>query len=169
MAKHGIKGLISAAAEQFTWQWAHDYRDASARHGRELQLGQDLALGFRIYVDDTVEKAMRSARPYFEEHVKFAAPLGMLRYSEEQIRAVSSRVAQAPGRASLENGVQTRVWLCGPAEEIVPYLQEIEEKYPGLEQIMVSCGWATPKEVLKEQLTRFAKQVMPAFMNRDGS
>ena len=83
MAKHGIKGILSRVAEQFTWQWAHDFQDAAARYGRQLRLGQDLILRYRTYIDDTLEKAVHNARPYFEEHVKFAAPLGMLRYGEE--------------------------------------------------------------------------------------
>lgn len=32
---------------------------------------------------------------------------------------------------------------------------------------MVSPILCTPKEVMKEQLTRFAEEVMPAFKNRD--
>ena len=168
MAKHGMKGIIHGTAEQFVERWAKDYREAARPYGRELQLGQDLALGFRIYMDDSVEKAVRTATPYFEETVKFAAPLGMLRYSEEQMKAVGARKAQSPTGATLQNGVDTRVWLCGPAEEFISYLKELEQKYPGLEQVMISCAMGTPRELMKEQLTRFAKEVMPAFANRDG-
>ena len=58
----------------------------------------------------------RRARPYFEEHAKFMAPLGMLRYSEEHVKAVAARKPQSPTAATIENGVQNRTWLCGPAE-----------------------------------------------------
>ena len=163
MAKHGIKGILSGVAEQFTWQWAHDFQDAAARYGRQLRLGQDLILGYRTYIDDTLEKAVHNARPYFEEHVKFAAPLGMLRYGEEQMKAVRDRVAQDPTGARLENSVETKVWLCGPDEEFITHLKEIEEKYPGVEHIMVNQAMGTPKSVMVEQLTRFAEEVMPAF------
>ncbi len=163
MAKHGIKGILSGVAEQFTWQWAHDVQDAAARYGRQLRLGQDLILGYRTYIDDTLEKAVHNARPYFEEHVKFAAPLGMLRYGEEQMKAVRDRVAQDPTGARLENSVETKVWLCGPGEEFITHLKGIEEKYPGVEHIMVNQAMGTPKSVMVEQLTRFAEEVMPAF------
>ena len=56
-------------------------------------------------IDDSVERAIERARPYFEEHAKVMAPLGMLRYSEEHVRAVAARQPQSPTAATLENGV----------------------------------------------------------------
>ena len=38
-------------------------------------------------MDETHEKAKRALQPMFEEHVKFAAPLGMLRYNDQQMAA----------------------------------------------------------------------------------
>jgi alkanesulfonate monooxygenase SsuD/methylene tetrahydromethanopterin reductase-like flavin-dependent oxidoreductase (luciferase family) len=166
MARHGIKGVISATAEQLVDRWSREYQEAARRHGRELRLGESLILGFRMSIDDTVELAIRRARPYFEEHAKMMAPLGMLRYSEEHVQAVAARQPQSPTAASLENGVQNRSWLCGPAEEFIAYLKEIERKYPGLEHVMVSCPLGTPRARMKEQLTRFATEVMPAFTSR---
>jgi alkanesulfonate monooxygenase SsuD/methylene tetrahydromethanopterin reductase-like flavin-dependent oxidoreductase (luciferase family) len=163
MAKHGIKGVISATAEQFVAQWFADYQEAARRHGRELRLGEDLILGFRISIDDTVDGAMRQARPYFEEHAKFMGPLGMLRYGEEQVAAVTARKAQSPTAASLENGVRNRAWLCGPPKDIVAYLKEIEVLYPGLDHVMIAWALGTPRDLMIEQLTRFARDVMPAF------
>ena len=163
MIKHGIKGVVSATAEQFADRWFRDYQAVARAHGRELQLGQDLILGFRMSIDDTQELAVRKARPYFEEHAKFMGPLGMLRYSEEHVKAVAERRAQSPTAATIENGVQNRTWLCGPAEEFIGYLKDVERRYPGLEHVMVSCPLGTPKKIMKENLTRFAREVMPAF------
>jgi len=163
MARHGIKAVISATAEEFVDRWSHDYQEAARRYGRQLQLGEDLILGFRMSIDATVAQAMERARPYFEEHAKFMAPLGMLRYSEEHVRAVAARQAQSPATASLDNGVRNRSWLCGPPEEIVSYLQEVERRYPGLEHIMIAWALGTPRALMIEQLTRFAHEVMPAF------
>jgi hypothetical protein len=91
------------------------------------------------------------------------APLGMLRYSEEHVRAVAARQAQSAAAASLENGVENRSWLCGPPDDIIAYLKEIERRYPGLEEIMIAWALGTPRSLMIEQLTRFAKDVMPAF------
>jgi len=163
MINHGIKGVVSATAEQFVDRWFRDYQAAARAHGRELALGQDLILGFRMSIDDTQEIAISKARPYFEEHAKFMGPLGMLRYSEEHVKAVAERRAQSPTAATIENGVQNRTWLCGPAEEFIGYLKEVERRYPGLEHVMVSCPLGTPKKIMKDNLTRFAREVMPAF------
>ena len=163
MGRHGIKGVVSATAEEFVQRWFHDYRDAARRYGRALQLGEDLILGFRMCIDETVERAIERARPSFEEHAKFMAPLGMLRYSEEHVRAVATRQAQSPTAASLENGVRNRSWLCGPSADIIAYLKDVERQYPGLDHIMIAWALGTPKAHMIEQLARFATDVMPAF------
>src|SRR5262249_2011801 len=153
----------SATAEQFVDRWFRDHQEAARRHGRALALGEDLILGFRMCIDETQARAIERARPYFEEHAKFMGPLGMLRYSEEHVKAVAARQGQSPASASLENGVQNRSWLCGPSAEIVTYLKEVERKYPGLEHIMIAWALGTPRDLMIEQLERFAREVMPAF------
>ena len=167
MARLGIKGVISATAEQFVDRWFRDYQAAMARHGRTLELGEDLILGFRMAIAGTQEAAMDLARPYFEEHAKFMGPLGMLRYGEELVSAVAARQAQKPTAATLENGVRNRAWLCGPPSEIIGYLKEVERRYPGLDHVMIAWALGTPRDVMIEQLTRFAREVMPAFTRRD--
>ena len=117
-------------------------------------------------IDDTVEAAIERARPYFEEHAKVMAPLGMLRYSEEHVRAVAARRPQSPTSATLENGVGNRSWLCGPSADIVAYLKEIERRYPGLDHVMIGWAIGTPRDLMVEQLARFAREVMPAFRPR---
>jgi alkanesulfonate monooxygenase SsuD/methylene tetrahydromethanopterin reductase-like flavin-dependent oxidoreductase (luciferase family) len=163
MARHGIKGVISATAEELVQRWVRDYQEAGRRHGRERKLGEDLILGFRMCLNDTVQGAIRRARPYFEEHAKVMAPLGMLRYSEEHAKAVAERRAQSPTTASLEDGVRNRSWLCGPAADIVGYLKELEAKYPGLDHVMLGWPIGVPRAMMVEQLERFAAEVMPAF------
>jgi alkanesulfonate monooxygenase SsuD/methylene tetrahydromethanopterin reductase-like flavin-dependent oxidoreductase (luciferase family) len=163
MARHRIKGVISATAEELAERWIRDYREAARRHGRVLELGEDVILGFRMCLDDTEEGAIRRARPYFEEHAKVMAPLGMLRYSEEHVKAVAARQPQSPTTASLENGVRNRSWLCGPPGDIVGYLKELERRYPGLDHVMIAWAIGTPRDLMVEQLTRFAREVMPAF------
>jgi alkanesulfonate monooxygenase SsuD/methylene tetrahydromethanopterin reductase-like flavin-dependent oxidoreductase (luciferase family) len=163
MACHSIKGVISATAEELVQRWVRDYQEAARRHGRVRELGEDLILGFRMHIDETVERAILKARPYFEEHAKVMAPLGMLRYGEEHAKAVAARQAQSPTAATLENGVRNRAWLCGPPGDIVSYLKEVEARYPGLDHVMIAWALGTPRALMIEQLTRFAQEVMPAF------
>ena len=63
----------------------------------------------------------------------------------------------------LGDGPGNRAWWAGTPEETVTYLKELEEKYPGLEQIMIAFPMGSTKAQFREQLTRFAKEVMPAF------
>jgi alkanesulfonate monooxygenase SsuD/methylene tetrahydromethanopterin reductase-like flavin-dependent oxidoreductase (luciferase family) len=163
MARHGIKGVISATAESVAQRWLGDYQAAARRHGRDLALGEDVILGFRLCLDETEATAIARARPYFEEHAKFMAPLGMLRYSEEHVSAVAARRAQSPTAATLDNGVRNRSWLCGPPADVVAYLKELEARYPGLEHVMIAWALGTPRDLMLEQLERFAREVMPAF------
>jgi alkanesulfonate monooxygenase SsuD/methylene tetrahydromethanopterin reductase-like flavin-dependent oxidoreductase (luciferase family) len=102
MARHGIKGVISSTAESVVERWLRDYQAAAQRHGRSLALGEDVILGFPHVASTTTRSAPSSgAGPYFEEHAKFMAPLGMLRYSEEHVEAVAARQAQSPTAATL--------------------------------------------------------------------
>ena len=146
MVKNGIKGVIAVTPEELVDPRVHSYRDMSARYGHELQLGENIILGFRFSIDDTREKAMKAGVPYFEENVKFFAPLGMVKLNEEQLGALgTNRWQTLSERPSIETEVQQRIWLCGPPEELISYLKELEEKYPGLEHVMVMSTMGTPK------------------------
>ena len=69
MAKHNIKGIIGggAAAGGATEGVMRQWRDTLAAHGREAELGEDLAIGYTIHIAETEEMAVREARAFFEE------------------------------------------------------------------------------------------------------
>jgi len=96
--------------------------------------------------------------------VKFFAPLNIILLTEQQLRALEKptrdNVALLP---SIDDSVKDRNWLCGTADDAIALLKELEAKYPGVEQVIVSFAMGTPKPVYLEQLTRFAEEVMPAF------
>ena len=168
MAKHGVKGIIMGTAANQVEAIIREYQAANARHGRSLELGENISMGFWWYIADDRAEAKRCLQPNFEEHVKFAAPLGMLRYSEEQMKALgpSGAASHIAAATSFDEVLSTGAWFSGTPKDMVDRLKEIEDKYPGVEQIMLplSMGWSTPQ--CKEQLTRFAKDVMPAFTGR---
>ena len=165
MAKWGIKGMILGTGEEYVDDWAHRYQEANARAGRELHLGENLGLGLWCYIDDSHEKAEKALEPLFEEHVKFAAPLGMLRYSDDNMEQTGPGGAarHIAAGANFRDVIQKRAWLAGSPEETIAYLKEIEDKYPGLEHVMLGFPMGASIQQFKEQMTRFAKQVMPAF------
>jgi hypothetical protein len=62
--------------------------------------------------------------------------------------------------------MKTGAWFAGPPEELTAYLKDLEARYPGLEYVNVSSSMGTPQSVMVEQLTAFAKEVMPSFAGR---
>jgi alkanesulfonate monooxygenase SsuD/methylene tetrahydromethanopterin reductase-like flavin-dependent oxidoreductase (luciferase family) len=165
MAKHAIKGAILGTAAESVERWMHQYREAYARQGRSLQLGENLALGLWCYIDDSREQAKRALQPVFEEHVKFAAPLGMLRYTPEQMREMGPTGAARHIAAGVdfEDVLRKKAWICATPDEMISYLKDIEARYPGLEHLMLGFPFGETAAQFKAQLTRFAREVMPAF------
>jgi hypothetical protein len=45
----------------------------------------------------------------------------------------------------------------------VTYLQQLQDRYPGLEHIMLGFPMGLSAAQFKDQLTLFAEEVMPAF------
>jgi alkanesulfonate monooxygenase SsuD/methylene tetrahydromethanopterin reductase-like flavin-dependent oxidoreductase (luciferase family) len=166
MAKMGIKALIANTPEPALADRVDMYQQAAANYGRKLKKGENIAFGYRFFIAETQEKAIEQARPYFEEAMKFAAPLGLMRLDPEQIEAVAnpsrSRGVELP---TLESAAASRAWLCGPAEFIVDHLKKVEEAYPGVERVNLGSVMGMPREVFKDQLTRFSEGVIPAFKN----
>jgi alkanesulfonate monooxygenase SsuD/methylene tetrahydromethanopterin reductase-like flavin-dependent oxidoreductase (luciferase family) len=170
MAKHGIKGIIGGgaavggAAEKVIKAW----QETLARAGRDTELGGDLIIGYSTHIADTEAKAVREAKKYFEEYMKMFGPLGFMRLTDAQIVALGdpakARYADLP---TLENGIKAGTWLCGPPELITEKLMEIQERYPGLEQVNVGpASGGGPEQLYLEQLEWFGKEVMPTFKHQ---
>jgi len=164
MAKMGIKPLISGTPEGRIKERVDMYQEASAKYGRELTGGEDVALGYRFFIAETKEKAIKQARPYFEEAMKFAAPLGLMAINPDQVAALANP-AQIQGTAlpTLEEAVDAGIWLCGPPQLIIDYLKKVEEEFPGVQRINMGAVMGMSRKVFKDQLTMFAEEVMPAF------
>jgi len=165
MVRHRIKGVIGGGAATMAEGPVHEYREAAARAGRELALGQDLCLGIFFHLAETREKAIREITPYYEEHVKMFGPLGFVPgITPAQIEASSRRGGwSAAGVPTVEHYTKTGAWFAGPPEDLVAYLRDLESRFPGLEHVNVSISMGTPKAVMLEQLQWFAKEVMPKF------
>jgi alkanesulfonate monooxygenase SsuD/methylene tetrahydromethanopterin reductase-like flavin-dependent oxidoreductase (luciferase family) len=165
MVRHGIKGVIGGGAATMAEGPIHDYREAAARAGRQLALGEDLCLGIFFHIAETREKAIREITPFYEEHVKMFAPLGFVPgITPGQIAASARRGGWgAAGVPTVEHYMKTGAWFAGPPEELVAYLKDLESRFPGLEHVNMSLSMGTPRPVMLEQLTWFAREVMPSF------
>jgi alkanesulfonate monooxygenase SsuD/methylene tetrahydromethanopterin reductase-like flavin-dependent oxidoreductase (luciferase family) len=171
MAKHRIKGIIGggAAAGGATAKVMEAWQDALRRVGRETELGTDLIVGFTYHIAETEQKAIEEARPYFEENMKMFAPLGFVRgLTDGQIEAIADpKRARSANLPTLEQAIEAGSWLCGPPELIIEKLQDVQGRYPGLEEVNVGSVIGTPQSVILEQLEIFAREVMPAFQSQD--
>jgi alkanesulfonate monooxygenase SsuD/methylene tetrahydromethanopterin reductase-like flavin-dependent oxidoreductase (luciferase family) len=92
MLKHGIKGLVGGGAAIMADGPIESYQRVAKAHGRNLALGEDLALGLTFRLGSSREQAAREIKPIYEEHVKMFAPLGFVPgLTPEQIEAVARR------------------------------------------------------------------------------
>ena len=170
MAKYGIKGIIGGGvAEGGAMDGVMEgYRDALVRAGRNVELGEDMIVGFQFHLAPTREQGVKVAAKYYEENLKMFGPLRLTRgLSEEQIRDISDRRrAPTAGLPTLEDAVKAGAYLCGPAEQVIEQLKSVEERYPGLSLVHVGQPVSTPHTVVLEQLQWFAEEVMPAFKDK---
>jgi alkanesulfonate monooxygenase SsuD/methylene tetrahydromethanopterin reductase-like flavin-dependent oxidoreductase (luciferase family) len=167
MAAHGIKGVVGGGSAEggamhrvvMAWQEAH------ARLGRHLELGEGLCFGFHFYIADSREQGIREAGKYYEENLKMFGPLRLVRALTDEQIAVMADPIRAPHAAlpKIEDAIRAGGVLCGSPEEIIEHLKKLEERYPGLERVMVSLSVGVSQAVVLEQLERFATEVMPAF------
>src|SRR5205809_4922891 len=165
MVRHGIKGIIGGGAATMAEGPIHGYREAAARAGHDLKLGENLCLGIFFHLADSREKAVRELTPLYEEHVKMFAPLGFVPgIKPAQVEAAARRGGWvAAGVPSLEHFMKTGAWFAGTPEELTAYLQNLQSRFPGLQYVNVSTSIGTPEAVMLEQLTWFAREVMPKF------
>ncbi|MFL5281060.1 MAG: LLM class flavin-dependent oxidoreductase [Rhodopila sp.] len=168
MVKHTIKGAVGGGAATLQQGPVTAYRDAAARAGRDLKLGENLMLGIFFHLADSKEKAVQRLRPLYEEHAKMFAPLGFLPgATPEQVAAIGKRGGwYEAGVPQLEKYMETGAWFAGTPEELVAYLKELEDRYPGMEHINLSTPMGTPQAVMLEQLQWVSEAVMPRFMRR---
>jgi alkanesulfonate monooxygenase SsuD/methylene tetrahydromethanopterin reductase-like flavin-dependent oxidoreductase (luciferase family) len=131
-------------------------------------LGTDLTIGYTIYMADSEEQAIKEATAYFEENMKMFAPLGFVRgLTSQQISDIGDPAkARSAGLPTLKQAVDAGGWLCGTPESIIEKIQDVQDRYPGLQSINVGSVIGTPQKVILEQIERFGTEVMPKFTGK---
>jgi alkanesulfonate monooxygenase SsuD/methylene tetrahydromethanopterin reductase-like flavin-dependent oxidoreductase (luciferase family) len=165
MVRHGIKGAVGGGAATMAEGPIQAYRDAAARAGNHLKLGENLTIGVFFYLADSAETAIRELTPYFEEHVKMFAPLGFVPgITPPQVAAAARRGGWKEAHVpSLDHYMRLGSWFAGTSQQLIEHLRKLEARYPGMEHINLSTSIGTPKSVMLEQFQRVAEEVMPAF------
>ena len=174
MAKHRIKGIIGGGVAEggVMDQTMLDYQAALQRTGRDAKLGEDLSVGFHFFLADSQEQGIRDYAKYYEENVKMFGPLRLHRgLTEEQLAEISDprRAPLATNLPTMEQAVESGAVLCGPPERVIEQLQQVQERYPGLDRVGVSHPVGTPQNIIMEQMEWFAREVMPAFQTSEAA
>jgi alkanesulfonate monooxygenase SsuD/methylene tetrahydromethanopterin reductase-like flavin-dependent oxidoreductase (luciferase family) len=165
MIRHGIKGAVGGGAATMAEGPIHAYRDAAARAGQHLELGENLTVGIFFHLAKTREQAIAELTPCYEEHVKMFAPLGFVPgITPDQVRASMRRGGWAEaGVPSLDHFMRTGAWFAGTADDLTAYLKVLEQRYPGMRHINLSTSMGTPKARMLEQFQWVGEEVMPHF------
>ena len=165
MVKHNINGVIATtgdAADRF----AKEYQSALLRIGIESELGSRLAIGCQIHISETKEKALKEAEPFYQEALKGLAPLGRFPdLSHDQIRSTfDPKLAPLSGLPTIQEAVDEGSWICGPPEHVIEKLQELQERFPGLDRVFVAAGGlGIPPSAMLADIESFSNEVMPFF------
>src|SRR6195952_5202205 len=170
MAKHGIQGMgVGGSAEGgamhsvvLRWQAEH------AKIGKTIELGERLCFGFHFYIGESKETCIREAAKYYEENMKMFGELRLSRaMTDEQIEIMRDPLRAPQAKLPrIEDAVNAGGFLTGSPDEIIEHLKKLEKAYPGLDRISISPSLGVPEAVILEQLERFAKEVMPAFKEK---
>jgi len=165
MVRHGIKSAVGGGAATMQAGPITAYRDAVARAGKYLALGEDLQIGLHFHLAKTREQAIREITPVYEEHVKMFASLGFVPgLTEEQIAAVARRGGWAAAAVpTVEHYMDLGSWFAGTPGQLVDRLKGFEERYPGMQHISLGNPIGTPEALMLGQFQWLAEEVMPAF------
>ena len=170
MARHGIKGIIGGGAapggagEEVVKRW----QETLASHGKETELGGDLAIGINFHIAETEQQAIENVRDIFHENMKMFAPLIGHDLDDDQIEVLADpHRAPNAGLPTVEDAIRGGSWIVGPPELVTEKLMSLQDRWPGLERIHVNVTpMGTPLSMTLEQLELFATEVMPTFKNQ---
>ena len=179
-ARNGIKGVLAKLNLDAVDPVVQMYMNFAEEAGRTLALGEDLGAYLYCHIADSREEAAREVERFQEESFKRTAGIGgnptearltheRDSFALDQLQRLGTpgtarETAREMGYKSLEErSAADRTYLFGPAESIIDTLKEIEEKYPGLETIILHPPELTHRHIMLEQVQRFAAEVMPAF------
>lgn len=167
MLDMGISGFVGggAASGGASEAVARQWQEKRAARGDETELGDGLIFGFSFFLADSEAEAKVAGQPILEEYQKMFAPLGFAGdVTDQQLTQIGTRgQGAAAGLPTIDEAVASGAWLVGPAERLIDTFGQLQETYPGLEEIMVAQPVGAQPSVVMEQMQRFAEEVLPHF------
>lgn len=180
-AKYGIKGIhpLIRYDDEGIDSVLQMYQEFGRKHGRDLELGENMAAYLYCHMAETREKACLEVERFEEESFKRQAGIGGLptdpsfqgrfMHSVEDLMALGDPVTARATAARMgykplvERAKENSALLYGTADEIIGSLKRLEAKYPALETLILHPPELTHSHIMIEQMERFAKEVLPAF------
>ena len=170
MIDNGIKGFIGggAASGGASEEIARRWQIKLAERGRETELGADLIFGFSFYLADTEQEAKKDGKLILEEYQKMFAPLGFAgEVTDDQLSRLSNPLTAATaGMGSIDDAVSSGSWIVGPSERLIETFEELQQNFPGLEEVMVAQPVGAQPSTVLSQLERFGEEVLPNFVKK---
>ena len=86
----------------------------------------------------------------------------------EQLDALPDpKRARSAGLPTIEHGVRSGSWFCGPPELVTEKLLEVQDRYPGLEEVNIGVtSMGMPLKATLEQLSGSARKCCPGSKPR---
>ena len=126
-------------------------------HGGTLPAGDNRMLVVNVRIEDTHEKAIRTARDGHDEFWKFLAPYGWSR----GYMGPDGRPAPAGLVPTLEESMEQKMYLVGTAEEVAEGVQMYRDLL-GIERLTLFPHLiGDPYQKASEQMARFMSDVVP--------
>jgi len=128
-----------------------------AVHGRELGRGEKRMLVLNVAIGDTYEQAVADVRNGHDEFWRFLGPYGWGR----GYNAADGSPAGPDFVPTVEDSIAQGVWAVGTAADVAEQIATADEQL-GLSDLVIFPSMpGDPFPKVKEQLARFAEEVMP--------
>lgn len=165
MANRGLKGMVSGMTVEKAVEVATAFRDAHAALGRDIELGEDFAIGMRAYLAPTRDEAIKQSRVYYEEYGKFAAPLDLFPYADE-IVADLGLTEQSIRTVSFDEYIESGAWFAGTPNDFVELIEGVQDRLPGLKHFLLALHIPANFETNIAQVRLFGSEVTSAIRER---
>ena len=152
---HGVFWLQNWQFIKRSWDRSAEIHDQT--FGGTLEPGAKRMLVLNVHVDDTHERAWRTARPGHDEFWKFLGPYGW----SKGYMGPDGKPAPAGLIPSLEESVEQKVWVVGSPEEVAEGVQFFRDTLSLRHLTIVPMFPGDTYDQAEEQMTRFAEEVLP--------
>lgn len=143
----------------------HEFADTySAAHGRPLVRGEKRLLVLNVGLGDSRQAAIDGVRAGHDEFWRFLAPYGWGR----GYNGPDGRPASGDFMPTLEDSMSQGPWVVGTAADVAEAIASVALLLGGLTDLVIFPAMPGDRySRVKEQMTRFAEDVMPLLAGSD--